>query len=187
MATYQPYAQQTPRRSADLAAWALVAIVVAILCAAAGWAIARQTVLGDDDVARVSELAARNGVVNGERSGYADGAKLGRKEAALRARTQIDAARREAARTGYDAGFAAGRARAGDPDAYTYSTAGAGATAGSAFDDAAAADLLASDVPGFSDSAFDSLGYGSGATQPYLGAASRGTGLGDDYTGALGY
>ena len=78
---------------------------------------------------------------------------------------EIRSERRQAAREGYDAGYGAGRAKAGDPDAYMYSSAGgAGAYPAAGYEDVLAADLLGGDVPGFSDSAYDSLGFGSSSS-----------------------
>lgn len=188
MTTYQ-HAAPAPAKSGgtDLAAWALIAIVVALVCAGAGWALARQDVPGVDEVARTSELAARDGLMRGESIGYSEGARLGRREASAKARATILAERRQAAREGYDAGYAQGRMKAGDPDAFRYSQAGAGAGAypAAGYEDVLAAGLLGSDVPGYSDSAYDSLGYGLGASTPYLG----GTSTGDDHGryGRYGY
>ncbi|MCW2928384.1 MAG: hypothetical protein JWM86_2352 [Thermoleophilia bacterium] len=189
MATYQ-HAAPAPSRSSgtDVAAWALIALVVALICAGVGWAVARQDVPSRQDVAETSELAAREALVRGESTGFAAGARLGRNEAALKAKGSILAERRAATREGYDAGFQSGRSKAGDPDAYLSSTAGAGAYPSAGYEDILAAGLFGADAPGFSDSAYDSLGYGAGVTSPYLGTTSRGTSLGDDasYPG-LGY
>lgn len=185
MTTYQ-HAAPAPARSGgtDVAAWALVALIVAAICAGAGWAIARQDAPSMDDVARNAELASRDGYMRGERSGYGEGASLGRRQVAVRTRTQIAAERTAAAREGYDAGFAEGRIKAGDPNAFSYSTAGgAGAYPAAGYEDILAADLFGGDVPGFSDSAYDSLGFGTGTSTPYLGTTSRETSLGDDYAG----
>jgi hypothetical protein len=186
MATYQQ-AAPAPART-DVAAWALVAVIVAIICAGAGWAIARNDVPGRDDLARTSDLAARDGLMRGQATGYAQGAKLGRREAALQSRSAMLAAKAEAQREGYANGYANGRSKAGDPDAYLNTGLGMGAGfAGSSAEDEAllATGVYGGDVPGFSDSAYDSLGYGSDTSTPYLGAASAGaTSVGD--TG-LGY
>ncbi len=184
MTTYQ-YAAPAPARSGgtDVAAWALVALVVAVVCAGAGWAIARQDNPGRDDVARNAELAARDGFTRGETAGYGEGARLGRKQVAVRTRAQMAAERRQAATEGYDTGFMEGRAKAGDPNAYVSSGAGAGVYPAAGYEDLMSADLFGSDVPGFSDSAYDSLGFGTGTSTPYLGTTSRGTSLGDDYAG----
>lgn len=184
MTTYQ-YAAPAPTRSGgtDVAAWVLVALVVAAICAGAGWAIARQDAPGTSDIARNAELAARDGFARGESSGYGEGARLGRKQVAVRTRTQMAAERRQASREGYDAGFMEGRAKAGDPNAYVSSGAGAGVYPAAGYEDILAADLLGGDVAGFSDSAYDSLGFGTGTATPYLGSTSRGTSLGDDYAG----
>ncbi|MCW2920296.1 MAG: hypothetical protein JWL76_170 [Thermoleophilia bacterium] len=187
MTTYQ-YAAPAPARSGgtDVAAWALVALVVATICAAAGWAIARQDTPGRDDVARNAELAAQDGFVRGETSGYGEGARLGRRQVAVRTRTEMAAERRQAAREGYDTGFMEGRSKAGDPNAFMNSTAGAGVYPAAGYEDILSADLLGGDVPGFSDSGYDSLGFGAGTSTPYLGTTSRSTSVGDDYAG-LGY
>jgi hypothetical protein len=182
MTTYQ-HAAPAPARSGgtDVAAWAIVALVVAVICAGAGWAIARQDNPGEGDLQHSAQLASRDGFVRGEREGYGEGARLGRRQVALRTRTQMAAERRQAAREGYDTGFAEGRAKAGDPDAFMYSSAGAGAYPSAGYEDILAADLFGGDAPGYSDSAYDSLGYGTGVTSPYLGtSAALGTSLGDD-------
>ena len=103
----------------------------------------------------------------------------------MRAKAQVNSARRQASREGYAAGYSDGRAKAGDPDAYLtsgYGASGAGAYPAAGYEDVLAAGLFGSDVPGFSDSAFDSFGYGSGVTTPYVGApSSLATSYGDDY------
>ncbi len=188
MTTYQ-HAAPAPARSGgtDVAAWALVAVVVALICAAAGWAIARQDSPSGGDLQANAALASRDGFVRGERAGYGEGAALGRRQVAVRTKTQMAAERRQAAREGYDAGFAEGRTKAGDPDAFMYSSAGAGAYPSAGYEDILAAGLFGSDAPGFSDSAYDSLGYGTGVTTPYLASSSaRGTSAGDELFG-LGY
>ena len=171
MTTYQ-HAAPAPARSGgtDVAAWALVAIVVALICAGAGWAIARNDSPAGGDLDRTAALASRDGFVRGERQGYGEGAKLGRRQVAVRTKAQMAAERRQAAREGYDSGFADGRAKAGDPDAFMYSSAGAGAYPAAGYEDILAADLFGGDAPGYSDSAYDSLGYGTGIQTPYMGS-----------------
>lgn len=183
MATY-PQTAPAPART-DVAAWALVAMIVALICAGAGWAIARNDVPGRDDLARTSDLAARDGLLRGQASGFTQGASLGRREAALQARSTMLAARQQAQREGYDAGYSSGRSKAGDPNAYLSSTLGAGGTYPSmGYEDVLANGLFGSDAPGFSDSAYDSLGFGAGSSTPYLGAASiGGTSSGDTNLG----
>lgn len=185
MTTYQ-YAAPAPTSArsggTDVAAWALVALVVALVCAGAGWAVARQDTPGMDDVARASDLATRTGLMRGESAGYSEGARLGRREASMRARATILAERRQAAREGYDAGYMQGRSKAGDPDAYIGGSSLAGGAYPSAgYEEVLAAGLFGGDAPGYSSSAYDSLGYGAGATSPYLGAERATTSLGDDY------
>lgn len=182
MASFQQ-TQFAPTRSGgiDTAAWALIALIVALACGAAGWAIASQAGTSMDDVAQNSELAARDGLMRGEAAGISEGSRLGRREAAARTRARMLSERRAAAREGYDAGYMSGRQKAGDPDAYLAGTAGAsagGAYPAAGYEDILAADLFGSDVPGYSDSAYDSVGFGAGAGQPYLGA---GNGTGDSY------
>lgn len=183
MVSYQT--AHAPARSGgiDVAAWALVALIVALVCAAAGWAIARQSTPSTGDVARNGNLSARTGQLRGEAVGFSQGAKLGRREAALRARTQMSAERRTAAREGYEAGYAEGRMKAGDPDAYMSSSMGASADGGypaSGYEDVLANELLASDAPGYSDSAYDSLGYGASASTPYISSSAATTSPGDE-------
>ncbi len=179
MTTYQ-YAAPVPARSGgtDVAAWALVALVVAMICAGAGWAVARQDSPSRNDIARDAELASRDGFMRGERIGYGEGAGLGRRQVAVRTKAQMAAERRQAATEGYDSGFAEGRMKAGDPDAFMYSTAGAGAFPAAGYEDILSADLFGGDAPGYSDSAYDSMGFGSGTQTPYLGTTSLGTSLG---------
>lgn len=187
MTTYQ-YAAPAPARSGgtDVAAWALIALVVALICAGAGWAIARNDTMGIDDLARSSDLAARDGFMRGEGTGYTEGAKLGRKEASVRAKAQIAAERRQASTEGYDQGFMAGRAKAGDPDAYLHGGTGlaGGAYPSAGYEDVLAAGLFGGDAPGYSTSAYD--GYGAGAVSPYTGSGIA-TSIGDDSQGGYGY
>ena len=184
MTTYQ-HAAPAPARSGgtDVAAWALVAIVVATICAGAGWAIARQDTPGSSDVARNAELAAREGLIRGEAAGFGEGAKLGRREVALKTKAQMAAERRQAAREGYDTGYSEGRMKAGDPNAFSTAGMGAGTYPTQGYEDILASGLLGSDAPGYSDSAYDTLGFGTGTSTPYLGSTSRETSLGDDYAG----
>lgn len=172
MSTY--HAAPAPARSGgtDLAAWALVAIVVAAVCAVAGWAVASQGVVGEDDLTRSTALAAQEGLLRGEAVGYRQGSGQGRREATLRTRTRMDAERRQAAREGYEAGYAEGRAKAGDPFAHAGSTVGTGAYPSAGYEDILAAGLFGADAPGYSDSAYDSYGYGTGVTTPYLDSSS---------------
>lgn len=155
----------------DVAAWALVALVVAAVCATAGWAIASRDVLDRDDLARNTALAAQDGLLRGEAEGYRQGARQGRREATLRTRTQMNAERRQAARDGYQAGYDEGRAKAGDPFAFAGSTAGlsTGAFPSAGYEDILAAGLFGADAPGYSDSAYEAYGFGAGASTPYLG------------------
>jgi hypothetical protein len=183
MSTYQ-YAAPAPAKTGgtDVAAWALVALVVALICAGAGWAIARNDVMGMDDLSRATDVAARDGLARGESSGYSEGARLGRKEAAMRGKAQISGERRQAAREGYEAGYQEGRAKAGDPDAFMGTTGLAGGAYPSAgYEDVLSAGLFGGDEPGFSTSAYDSMGYGSGASSPYLGTGTGATSIGDDF------
>ena len=176
MATYQQTAPAPTRSTGgtDVAAWALVALIVVLVCATAGWAIARQTTPGAEDLAQSANLAAGVGLSRGESIGYGEGARLGRREAALKARTAIQTERRTAAREGYAAGFAQGRMKAGDPDAYL--SAGASSASGAypaaGYEDVLASSLMGSDASGYASSAYDSLGYGDGATTPYLGSST---------------
>ncbi len=185
MTTYQ-HAAPAPARSGgtDVAAWALVAIIVAAVCAFAGWAIARQDVLGHDDIARNAALAGQEGFVRGEATGYSQGARQGRREATARTNAQVGAARRQASREGYQAGYAEGRAKAGDPEAFLTGMygGGAGAYPAAGYEEILAAGLFGADAPGFSDSAFDSYGYGSGISTDYVAPAGvLPTSLGDSY------
>jgi hypothetical protein len=177
MTTYQ-HAAPAPGRSGgiDVAAWALVALVVAVVCAGAGWALASRDVASPDDVARNTDLASREGLMRGAALGYRQGADQGRRQATLRTRAAITAERRAAARDGYSAGYAEGRSQAGDPDAFSTGTlGGAGAYPTAGYEDILASGLFGGDAPGYSESAYDSLGYGTGATMPYLGSTATST------------
>lgn len=173
------YAYQQPAPAAvgsrtgglDVTAWALVALVVAVVCGAAGWAIASQDVLGRDDLANETQLAAREGAARGMTDGYSQGAKSGRAEAGLRARLDLQQTKRSAAQEGYQAGFGDGRsraaARAGDPDAmFGMSSTTSGAYPSMDYSDVLASGLFG-DEPGYSTSAFGEFGYGTGSSVPY--------------------
>lgn len=170
------YAYQQPAATAqrsgglDVTAWALVALVVALVCAAAGWAIASQDVLSRDDLASEAQLAAREGAARGMTDGYSQGAKGGRSEAALRARLDLQQTKRSAAQEGYQAGLNDGRARAaaraGDPDAMFGLTTASGAYPSMDYSDVLASGLFG-DEPGFSTSAYGEFGYGTGSSVPY--------------------
>jgi hypothetical protein len=181
MATYQ---QTAPRSgNTDVAAWALVAVIVALICATAGWAIARQGTPGRGDLVREADLAARTGLQNGSAAGYRQGAAAGRREAALRARTQVQAAKSQASNEGYSAGYEAGRSRAGDPFAFSSSTGvpgSSGSYPADGFEDILASGLFGDDVS--TTSAYDASGFGSSASTPYLGSTSTG----DDAGSAFG-
>jgi hypothetical protein len=188
MSTYQ-YAAPAPARrgGVDVAAWALVALIVAAVCAFAGWALARGDSPSRDEVYRDAALASQEGLQRGQSLGISQGARQGRREASARANAQVSAARQQASREGYDAGYADGRSKAGDPDAYVNSTAGLGASGAypaADYSDVLAAGLFGGDAPGYSTSAFDAYGYGVGSTTPYIGSTTPlTTSLGDD----LGY
>lgn len=175
MTTHQ-YQQSAPatRGGTDLAAWALIALVVALVCGGAGWALARSA-SGDMDLERATELAARDGLMRGEASGMAQGARQGRRDAALRARSAVASERRQAAREGYEAGYAEGRSRAGDPDAFVGAGPSSGAYPPAGYEDVLASGMLGADEPGYSDSAYGSFGYGTGSSSPYLGSATGAT------------
>jgi hypothetical protein len=174
----------TSARSGDLdvAAWALVAVIVAVICGIAGWAIASNDVLGSDEVARNASLASQDGLMRGQSVGFTQGAGQGRREATLTTKTRMAAERQQAAREGYEAGYQSGRAKAGDPDAFMGSTTGTGTYPSAGYEDVLAAGLFGADAAGFSDSAYDSQGFGAGSTTPYLGSsAAATTSPGDDY------
>ncbi|MCW2961525.1 MAG: hypothetical protein JWM25_1612 [Thermoleophilia bacterium] len=181
MATYAQSAPSNRSGGTDVAAWALIALVVAMICAAAGWAIARQDNPGRDDLQRNAMLASQEGSLQGQADGYKVGAVAGRKEAALRNKQQADSARAAATRDGYDAGVLEGRNRAmaranGEP--YFSSGAAAGGTL-PGYEDILA--RLGGDVPGYSDSAYSSSGFGTTATTPYAANGSFGASMYDDY------
>ncbi|MBC7460998.1 MAG: hypothetical protein H7287_06515 [Thermoleophilia bacterium] len=190
MTTYtysQP--QQAPAQQSggtDVAAWALVALVVALICAAAGWAIARNDNPSRSEVGRTSELAAREAATRGETIGYRNGAASGRADNSLRTKLYAAQARASAQREGYTAGFGEGRTRAQSRASGfdSYGMSGLGSTG--AYPSADYGDVLASgafgDVPGYADSAYSGAGYGTTGVTPYGGASSTyGTSSGDDY------
>jgi hypothetical protein len=165
-------AVQQPGRSnngIDVASWALVALIVAILCAVVGWFIASHGVLGRGDVQTQAQLAAREGAARGVQDGYGQGAAQGRRQAALRAQLNLAQTKRSAAQDGYSAGFNAGReraaARAGE------SMFGAGMSTYGAYPPQDSTDLMASglfdDEPGFASSAYDEFGYGTSTGSAY--------------------
>lgn len=183
--------QQTPapataaRSGTDVAAWALVALIVAIVCAGAGWAVARQDAPSSEDVAREAELAARESATRGMRSGYSQGADLGRREASFRARLSMLENRRSAAQSGWSAGYAEGRSRAASRAGDEEGLFGGASLPGGAYPALGYEDVLASgmfgDAPGFSDSAYSSFGYGGGVSTPWTSTgAYGGTSRGDD-------
>lgn len=190
MTTYtysQPQQAPAQQSGPDVAAWALVALVVALICAAAGWAIARNDAPSRNEVARTAELAAREASVQGEQIGYRNGAATGRAENALRTKYAVAQAKQQGTADGYGAGYTEGRSRA-QARQYGLSSYGLGGSLGAAgaYPSAGYEDILASgafnDVPGYASSAFDSAGYGTTST-PYAasGLSSYGTGYGDDY------
>jgi hypothetical protein len=188
MTSYQYAAAPAPAKSGntDVAAWALVAVIVALICAGAGWAIARQDTPGRGELTREADLAARTGLQNGSAAGYRQGAAAGRREAALRARTQMQAARSQASTEGYDAGYQAGRSRAGDPFAFSSATGvpgSSGAFPADGFEDVLASGLFGDDLS--TTSAYDASGFGSSASTPYLGTTSAGDDAGSAF--GLGY
>lgn len=189
MTTYA-YSQPQPAQHSggtDLTAWALVALVVALICGGAGWAIARNDTPSSSEVARTSELAAREAATRGETIGYRNGAATGRSENSLRTKLYVAQAQAAAQREGFSAGFGDGRtraqARANGFDSYGLS--GLGSTG--AYPAADYNDVLASgafdDVPGYADSTYSGSGYGTSATTPYpaSGLSDYGTGYGNNY------
>ncbi len=176
MNTYQT-AVPAPARSEghDVAAWALVALIVAAVCAFAGWALARNDSPSQSDVQRSAALASQEGLQRGQALGISQGTKQGRIQAAARVRTQVSAARGQAKSEGYAAGYAAGRSQAGDPDAYLNSTAGiggSGAYPAADYSDVLAAGLFGGDAAGFGTSAYDAYGYGANSSTPYIGSTT---------------
>lgn len=186
--TYSQPQQAPPQQSGgtDVAAWALVALVVALICAAAGWAIARNDNPSRGEVARTSELASREAATRGATLGYRNGAASGRADNALRTKLYAAQARAAAQRDGYAAGFGEGRTRAQSRqngfDSYGLSGLGSsGAYPSSDYSDVLASGAFG-DVPGYADSAYSSTGYGTTGATPYGGASSTyGTSSGDDY------
>lgn len=183
MSTYQPVPTTPSRSGTDVAAWALVALVVALVCASAGWAIARQDVPSSAEVTRTSALAAREASVRGMRDGYGQGAAAGRRQASLQSQLEQLRQRGSASRDGWSAGYQDGRSRAaalrGD-DADLFGMPSTGAYPSLGYEDVLSAGLFG-DVPGFADSAFTGYGYGTGSTTPYAAAAFGPTSYGDDF------
>lgn len=178
------YAPQNESKQ-DLTVWALVALIVVMVCALAGWMIASSGVMDRDDLARSASYASQDGQARGHVVGYRQGAAQGRRIATMRSRAQINSARRQAAREGYSQGYQEGRSRAGDPDAFLTGSSFAG-VAGTypslGYEDILAAGLFGDDAPGFADSAYDAYGFGAGTSTPYLGTpAPLTTSYGDLY------
>jgi len=190
MTTYtysQPQQAPAQQSGPDVAAWALVALVVALICAAAGWAIARNDAPSRNDVARSAELAAREASVAGESIGYRNGAATGRAENALRTKLAVAQAKQQGSADGYGAGYVEGRSRAQSRQ-FGLGGYGLGSSLGTsgAYPSAGYEDILASgafsDVPGYSSSTYDAAGYGATSTPyPATGLSSLGTSYGDDY------
>jgi hypothetical protein len=168
MATYQQQSMTPAKGGTDIAAWGIIAIIVAVICAAAGWAFARQQAPSRNDLVRAEILSSRSGAVNGERSGYNDGFANGRSIAKAKAAAQVQLAKRSAQAEGWTAGYAAGQARAearaNGGDALMLGSMGAMTSPYTS------ADILSSglfdDAPGYSDSAYSTYGYGSTALTP---------------------
>lgn len=176
------YQQAAPapqnKNGVDVAAWALVALIVALLCGAVGWFVASNDVLGRGDMQEQAELAAREGAARGVRAGYSQGAKQGRQQAGLQAQLSIAQGKRTAADEGYSAGYSTGRSRA-EARRNGYSTgmmSSYDAYPAQDYSDVLSSSLL-NDEPGYSTSAFDEFGYGTsagsayGATSPLSSAA----------------
>ncbi|MCW2949087.1 MAG: hypothetical protein JWN41_100 [Thermoleophilia bacterium] len=190
MTSATTYAQQTPQQqsgSTDVAAWALVAVVVAAVCAGAGWAIARNASPSHTDVAQTADLAAREAAARGATAGYRSGAASGRAETALRTKLLKQQAADAAQYQGYANGFTDGRSRA---RARSYGIDGYAGGPVSTYSSLDATDMLASgglgsDVSGYSDSAFSAYGAGASvsSTSPYSAVPSMlgGTSSGDSY------
>jgi type II secretory pathway pseudopilin PulG len=188
--TSYTYPQQAPQQKAgtDVAAWALVALVVAVICAAAGWAIARNGSPSRTDVARTSELAAREAAARGATVGYRSGAAAGRRETLLRTQLLKQQAASAATAEGYSTGFTDGRSRA-QARAYGLDGLGLGGVPASSYPSVDSTDLLASgafgggDLLGADSSAYSSLGYGSGVSAPYVSSSGvlGATSAGDSY------
>jgi len=187
MPMYQQTAPSQSRSGADTSVWALIAVIVVLVCGVAGWAIARQDVPGTNEVNRTAALAVRNGELAGTREGIAQGARVGRQEANLRTKQQVAAARAQATREGYAAGITDGRARAqARANGDTYFPSGAGAAGTGAYPTQGYEDVLASDLlndePGYASSAYP--GYGTTAsTSPYTDQQAFSTSIGDDPLG----
>lgn len=179
------YAAPAPRSKPDPASWALIALIVVIVCAFAGWMIASSSVLGRSDLAQNATLASQDGLARGHAVGYRQGARHGRRVTSLRTQAQVASVRRQASREGYAAGYQDGRSKAGDP--YAFLTGGAadasaGAYPSAGYEEILAAGLFGEDAPGYSDSAYDAYGFGAGVTTPYLGATTPlATSLGDEH------
>lgn len=106
-----------PAAGSDAATWLLIAIVVAMIAAGAGWLVARQSSPSWNDLEAYSALAQRDGMLAGQQRGYASGARIGRREASLERRLQTlrerPAAYTRGWRAGVDQGRTMARARAG--------------------------------------------------------------------------
>ena len=178
-----PQTAAAPSRSngMDVTAWALVALIVAIICAGVGWFAASQDVLGNGDVQTQAELASREAAAAGVQSGYKAGAAQGRREAGLQAQLKLAQTKRSAAQEGFTNGFSDGRQRAAARSNGINSTFGMTSYDSYSLDtytDPYATGLF-DDAPGYSSSAYDEFGYGLsggsvyGSTNP-LASASLG-------------
>lgn len=175
MYAYQQYAptQQTRRSGIDAASWALIALVVALICAGAGWAIASKRVMSQGELQDQSILASREGAARGMQDGYRDGAKVGRREEGLRARLDLQRSKRGAVQDGFNTGFNDGRARtearSSGFDALAMSSLGSYPSMG--YSDALSSGLF-DDEPGYSTSSYSSYGYGANVGSTYATSGS---------------
>jgi hypothetical protein len=155
--------------------WALVALIVVLLAAGAGWAIASSTETTWGDLDSTARLAEREGAVEGRQGGFARGAKLGRKEARMNGKMQVLQNRQQAFSKGWADGFRQGRERAlarrNSDSMFTFGMAG---YPDAGYEDVSlSADSLLGDVstPSMASTSLDST-YGTSGLADYYGGSS---------------
>jgi hypothetical protein len=109
MAAYSHSVAPAPRAGTDVATWALVALVVALIAGAGGWAIGHVATPTRSEAQIASQTAYQTAHQRGLELGRKTGARYGRKEAKLK-RQQMVAKQGQVAYTkGYQSGVKAGK------------------------------------------------------------------------------
>lgn len=99
------YVAQPQRSSTDTTTWALVAVVVAVIFAAGGWAIARIGQPSQNDLEFVQGVAYQHARARGRENGYRKGVRQGRRESSLQTKLQMQHAGTKAYDKGYQRGM----------------------------------------------------------------------------------